>query len=66
MPARYVTGRDSVFIHAEVSPHDTVRPEPSDLLPALRTAFNRQIARETDSHYSALSGAPAAYPSQAI
>lgn len=38
MPARYVIGRDGLIIYAEVNPDYTRRPDPEDLLPALRQA----------------------------
>ena len=36
MPARFVIGQDGVIIYAEVNPDYTQRPDPSELLPALR------------------------------
>ncbi len=36
MPARYVIGQDGVILYAEVNPDYTRRPEPEDMLPALR------------------------------
>ena len=36
MPARYVIGRDGVIAYAEVNPDYTRRPDPDELLPALR------------------------------
>lgn len=36
MPARYVIGQDGIILYAEVNPDYTRRPEPSDMLPALR------------------------------
>ena len=36
MPARYVIGQDSVIRYAEVNPDYTQRPEPSDMLDALK------------------------------
>jgi peroxiredoxin len=36
MPARFVVGPDGVIRYAEVNPDYTRRPEPGDLLPALR------------------------------
>ncbi len=36
MPARYVIARDGTIIYAEVNPDYTRRPEPDDMLPALR------------------------------
>lgn len=38
MPARYVIGQDGVILYAEVNPDYTRRPEPEDMLPALRRA----------------------------
>lgn len=38
MPARFVVGRDGVILYAEVNPDYTRRPEPDDMLPALRRA----------------------------
>ncbi|MDE1150219.1 MAG: peroxiredoxin-like family protein [Azospirillaceae bacterium] len=36
MPARYVIGPDGTILYAEVNPDYTRRPEPEDMLPALR------------------------------
>ncbi|NPU12658.1 AhpC/TSA family protein [Bradyrhizobium sp. 83012] len=36
MPARYVIGPDATILYAEVNPDYTKRPEPEDMLPALR------------------------------
>jgi len=36
MPGRFVIGQDGLIRYAEVNPDYTRRPEPSDLLPALR------------------------------
>jgi len=36
MPGRFVIGQDGVIKYAEVNPDYTLRPEPTDLLPALR------------------------------
>ena len=36
MPARFVIGVDSIITYAEVNPDYTLRPDPSELLPALR------------------------------
>jgi peroxiredoxin len=41
MPGRFVIGQDGIIHYAEVNPDYTRRPDPSDLLPALRD----QIAR---------------------
>ena len=41
MPGRFVIGQDRIIRYAEVNPDYTRRPEPSDLLPAVR----RQVAR---------------------
>jgi len=38
MPARYVIDRDGTILYAEVNPDYTRRPEPGDMLPALRKA----------------------------
>jgi len=38
MPARYVIGQDGTVLYAEVNPDYTRRPEPEDMLPALRRA----------------------------
>jgi peroxiredoxin len=38
MPARYVIGQDRTILYAEVNPDYTRRPEPEDMLPALRRA----------------------------
>lgn len=40
MPARYVIGQDGTILYAEVNPDYTRRPEPEDMLPALRRAAN--------------------------
>ena len=39
MPARYVIGQDGTILYAEVNPDYTRRPEPEDMLPAIRRAF---------------------------
>jgi peroxiredoxin len=38
MPARYVIGQNGTILYAEVNPDYTLRPEPEDMLPALRKA----------------------------
>ncbi|NVN10157.1 peroxiredoxin-like family protein [Nguyenibacter vanlangensis] len=38
MPGRFVIGRDGMILYAEVNPDYTRRPEPEDMLPALRKA----------------------------
>ncbi|CCD87271.1 conserved protein of unknown function; Putative alkyl hydroperoxide reductase [Bradyrhizobium sp. ORS 285] len=38
MPARYVIAPDGLILYAEVNPDYTRRPEPEDMLPALRRA----------------------------
>ncbi len=38
MPGRFVIGQDGTVLHAEVNPDYTRRPEPEDMLPALRRA----------------------------
>ena len=44
MPARYVVGQDGIILYAEVNPDYTRRPEPEDMLPALRLAKSRIAA----------------------
>ena len=39
MPGRFVIGQDGTVLYAEVNPDYTQRPEPEDLLPALRTSL---------------------------
>lgn len=41
MPARYVIAPDGVIAYAEVNPDYTRRPDPADLLPAIRSAAAR-------------------------
>ncbi|QCP52359.1 AhpC/TSA family protein [Trinickia violacea] len=41
MPARYVIGQDGTILYSEVNPDYTHRPEPADMLPALRRATAR-------------------------
>ena len=41
MPARYVIGQDGTVLYSEVNPDYTHRPEPADMLPALRGAGAR-------------------------
>jgi hypothetical protein len=41
MPGRFVIGQDRVIDYAEVNPAYTRRPDPSDLLPALRSQMAR-------------------------
>ena len=38
MPGRFVIGQDSIILYAEVNPDYTRRPEPQNMLPALRHA----------------------------
>ncbi|GGE16325.1 peroxiredoxin [Aureimonas endophytica] len=38
MPARFVIGQDGTILYAEVNPDYTRRPEPADMLPAIRRA----------------------------
>lgn len=40
MPARYVIGQDGVVLYSEINPDYTQRPEPSDMLPAIKKATN--------------------------
>jgi len=44
MPARYVVGQDGLIAYAEVNPDYTRRPEPEDMLPALRRLLARRAA----------------------
>ncbi|WP_165215323.1 peroxiredoxin-like family protein [Affinirhizobium pseudoryzae] len=44
MPARYVVGQDGLILYAEVNPDYTRRPEPEDMLPAIRAAATRPAA----------------------
>lgn len=44
IPARYVVDRDGVILYAEVNPDYISRPEPEDMLPALRSAQNLAAA----------------------
>ena len=44
MPARYVVGQDGTILYADVNPDYTRRPEPEDMLPALREAAGRRAA----------------------
>ena len=41
MPGRFVIGANGIIRYAEVNPDYTKRPEPEDLLPALREAASR-------------------------
>jgi len=41
MPARYVIASDGVIAYAEINPDYTHRPEPEELLPAIRSALRR-------------------------
>lgn len=41
MPARYVIGQDGTILYSEVNPDYTHRPNPADMLPALRSAGAR-------------------------
>jgi peroxiredoxin len=41
MPGRFVIGQDGIIRYAEVNPDYTRRPEPSDMLPALRSRAAR-------------------------
>jgi len=38
MPARYVVAQDGTIVYAEVNPDYTRRPDPSEMLPAIRQA----------------------------
>ena len=39
MPGRFAIGQDGTVLYAEVNPDYTHRPEPEDLLPALRASI---------------------------
>jgi peroxiredoxin len=41
MPGRFVIGQDGIIRYAEVNPDYTRRPEPSDMIPALRGQIGR-------------------------
>ncbi|SMF89688.1 Peroxiredoxin [Azospirillum oryzae] len=43
MPARFVIGQDGTILYAEVNPDYTRRPEPEDMLPALRSASRSAV-----------------------
>ena len=38
MPARFVIGQDGIIRYAEVNPDYTRRPEPADMLPAIKAS----------------------------
>ncbi|MBN8952999.1 MULTISPECIES: peroxiredoxin-like family protein [unclassified Rhizobium] len=40
MPGRFVVGQDGTILYAEVNPDYTRRPDPEDMLPALRRAID--------------------------
>ena len=44
MPGRFVIGSDGVVVYAEVNPDYTRRPEPADMLPAIRRAASAVAA----------------------
>jgi peroxiredoxin len=44
MPGRFVIGHDGVIRYAEVNPDYTRRPEPADMLPALRGGHVSRVA----------------------
>ena len=44
MPGRFVIGSDGIIAYAEVNPDYTRRPEPSDMLPAIRRASAPAVA----------------------
>ena len=48
MPARYVIDRDGTILYAEVNPDYTRRPDPQDMLPALRQAYAAQPTSSLD------------------
>ncbi|WP_247893995.1 peroxiredoxin-like family protein [Azospirillum endophyticum] len=49
MPARFVIGQDGTILYAEVNPDYTRRPEPEDMLPALRGAGRADHGRPAAS-----------------
>ena len=44
LPGRFVIGSDGVVVYAEVNPDYTRRPEPADMLPAIRRAASAVAA----------------------
>ncbi len=44
MPARYVIAEDGTIRYAEINPDETRRPEPQEMLPALRQAAEKRAA----------------------
>jgi peroxiredoxin len=48
MPARYVIGRSGVILYAEVNADYTCRPEPEELLPALRSVAEKYALAKLD------------------
>ena len=46
VPTRYVIGQDGITLYADVNPDYTRRPEPEDMLPALRQAAVKSAALE--------------------
>jgi peroxiredoxin len=48
MPARYVIGQSSIILYAEVNADYTCRPEPEELLPALRDAAEKYSLAKLD------------------
>ncbi len=47
MPARFVVGQDGTILYAEVNPDYTRRPEPEDVLPALRLAVGHAAGSQS-------------------
>lgn len=43
MPGRFAIGQDGVIRYAEVNPDYTRRPEPADLIPALRASLRQAV-----------------------
>ncbi|HET6609482.1 MAG TPA: peroxiredoxin-like family protein [Rhodopila sp.] len=43
MPGRFVIGQDGIILYAEVNPDYTRRPEPANMLPALRHAATAAV-----------------------
>jgi peroxiredoxin len=44
MPARYVIGQSGIILYAEINVDYTCRPEPEELLPALRNAAEQRLS----------------------
>ena len=51
MPGRFVIDRDGTILYAEVNPDYTRRPEPEDMLPALRRAAAIKAQSKTQRRF---------------